>query len=79
MFIGYRVIIIGLERRKDKLRGKGYISISFIIQRPKFMRYRELKAIYNNSSFNTLLLSHLNTLKGSKLDWLPKKLPKLLS
>jgi hypothetical protein len=44
------------------------------------MRYKEtLKATsYNNSSFDMLLLSHLNTPKGSKLDWLPEKLSKLL-
>jgi hypothetical protein len=78
--MGYRVIIVGLERREDKLRGKGYIGIGFIIRRLKFMRYKEtLKAIsHNNSSFNMLLLSRLNTPKRSKLDWLPKKLSKLL-
>jgi len=33
------------------------------------MRYKEiLKAIFYNSSFNTLLLSYINTLKGNKLN-----------
>jgi hypothetical protein len=73
-------MIIGPERGEDKPRGKEYISIGFTIRRPKFMRRKEtLKAIsHDNSSSNTLLPSHLNTPKGSKLDWLPKKLPKLL-
>ena len=80
MFVGYKVMIVGLERREDKLRGKGYIGIGFTIRRPKFMRRKEtLKAIsHNNSSFNTLFLSRFNTLKRSKLDWLPEKLPELL-
>jgi len=72
-------MIIGPERREDKPRGKGYISIGFTFRRLKFMRRKEtLKAISYNSSFDTLLPSHINTLKGSKLDWLPEKLPELL-
>jgi hypothetical protein len=68
MFIGYKIIIIGLEQREDRPRGKGYINISFIVRQLKFICRKEtLKAIsHNNSSFNILLLS--NTPKGSKLD-----------
>ena len=72
-------MIIGPERREDKPRGKGYISIGFTFRRLKFMRRKEtLKAISYNSSFDTLLPSHINTPKGSKLDQLPEKLPELL-
>ena len=80
MFVGCGIMIVGPERREDKPRGKGYISIGFTFRRLKFMRRKEtLKAIsYNNSSFGTLLPNNINTPKGSKLDWLPEKLPELL-
>ena len=70
-------MIVGPERREEGTRGKGYIGIGFTFRRPKFMRRKEtLKAIsYNNSSSKTLLPSHINTPKGSKL---PEKLPELL-
>jgi len=63
-------MIIRLKRREDKLKRKRYINIGFIFRRLKFIRYKEtLKAIfYNNSSFNTFLLSYINTLKESKLN-----------
>jgi hypothetical protein len=80
MFIGCGIMVVGPERREDKPRGKGYIGIGFTFQRPKFMRRKEtLKATSdNNSSSNTLHLSDVNTPKGSKLEWLLKKLPELL-
>ena len=62
-------MIIRLKRREDKLKEKGYINIGFTFRRLKFIRRKEtLKAISYNSSFNTLFLSYINTLKRSKLD-----------
>ena len=69
MFIRYGAVIIGLERREEGPREKEYINIGFTFRRLKFMRRKEtLKAISYNSSFDTLLPSHINTPKGSKLD-----------
>ena len=62
-------MIIRLKRREDKLKRKRYINIGFIFRRLKFIRCKEtLKAISYNSSFNTLFLSYINTLKRSKLN-----------
>jgi hypothetical protein len=76
MFLGYRVMFIGLRKSLGKLRAKGYVSISIIFQRPRFIAHRKTLNVIPNSysSSNKLLLSHINTSAESSPNGVPEVL-----